>query len=131
MLLYSWLLRREVWLMQQLSGQGTLTGLNVFEWADNPEFASNRRLSENPNTTATMFLPGPVEAFRRQAEAQCLTLQEWVNEIAKDPKKGAQYVRSYFVPSAAWNSSAFYDGLTLKTFQSGTSGTLVLGRREM
>lgn len=117
--------------MRSLSGGGG--GLpstpNLLEWAGSPEFALVRALAYNPRTKATVFLPGPVEAYQKQAAAHCLTFQAWYNKMASQPALPADYIRAMIVPSQALNSSRFWDGATLRTAQPAVR--LVLGMRKL
>jgi hypothetical protein len=100
---------------------------------EDPTFANMRSISQNPKLNYTVFLPGPMSAFEKQAQAQCLSLKEWLNEIAQDPIMTAQYVQSFFVRGGAVNSKDFYDGMQLMMLTPGQQpeNKLVLGRREV
>jgi hypothetical protein len=83
-----------MWFMQQLSGAGYLSGkINVIEWASNEIFSTTYRIARDSKVNATAFLPGPIEAWKEQAAAQCMSLQEFMNTIAANPAVAAQYVR--------------------------------------
>jgi hypothetical protein len=120
-------------LLPQLSGQGQYEGtINVFAWMNSDSFKSMLAIAQNPKNNFTVFLPGPMSAFEQQAKAQCLTLKDWLNEIASNPTMSAQYVRSFFV-KGAYDSSTFYDGIQLPMLMAGQQpgNKLVLGRKEV
>lgn len=120
-------------MLPQLNGQGPFeTRINVLNWANSERFQAMTKIAQNPNLNYTVFLPGPIEAFEKQAAAQCLSLKEWLTEFATNPDMSAQYVQSFFV-KGAYNSSTFTDGKGLPMFTRGQQpgDTLVLGRREV
>lgn len=97
------------------------------EWSRNDEFKLITSIATNPRSKGTVFLPGPVEAYEKQAAAQCLTVQEAYNLLARQPKMPADYIMAAIVPAQALNSSTFRDGQVLRTSLSGVR--LQLGRR--
>lgn len=118
-------------MLPQLSGRGTKYEgtINVIGWINSPTFTAMLKIAQDPRQNFTVFLPGPMTAWERQAAAQCLDLKDWLAEIAANPDMASRYIRSFFVPGAV-NSSEFKDGLELRRL-TAQPAVLVLGRKEV
>lgn len=124
----------EVWLMKQLSNGEFKGKICLSCWASNKEFLDLSTLANNPKAPATLFMPGSAEAWQALADANCLSLEKWLDELIGSPDMAAAYLKSFVVPGFVLNSSNFEDGKVLPTMQHTAAGTklkLTLGRKLM
>jgi len=96
---------------------------------------SQKAIAQRDTLPSTVFMPGPQTAFERQAEAQCLTLDQWMRVlIDAGPNLTAAYVQSMILPGKIVNSSTFpslaMPEVKLRTGFATDAVDLRLGTRE-
>lgn len=82
--------------------------ISQWEWENSPRMQGAKQVAQRDNFAATVFMPGPREAFERQAAAQCLTLDQWMQVLVDaGPNVTAAYVQGMILLGKKVNSSTF------------------------
>lgn len=120
----------EIWFMEPL-----LKNISYWEWESSSKMQSQKAIAQRDTLPSTVFMPGPQTAFERQAEAQCLTLDQWMRVlIDAGPNLTAAYVQSMILPGKIVNSSTFpslaMPEVKLRTGFATDAVDLRLGTRE-